>query len=51
MALQALRGRGLMKRFDNANDLAKEMGIPAEKLQSTFQDYEAIAKARRSAHG
>ncbi|SAM85784.1 probable OSM1 - fumarate reductase [Ustilago sp. UG-2017a] len=40
-------GRGLMKRFDSAHDLAKEMAIPADKLQSTFQDYEAIAKGEK----
>ena len=37
-------GRGLMKRFDSAEALAKEMKIPVSKLESTFKDYEAIAK-------
>ncbi|EPQ26125.1 uncharacterized protein PFL1_06333 [Pseudozyma flocculosa PF-1] len=37
-------GRGLMKRFDNGRDLAKEMKIPVEKLEATFKDYEAIAR-------
>lgn len=40
-------GRGLMKRFDNAHDLAKEMGISSDKLQATFSDYEAIAKGEK----
>ncbi|PWN50365.1 putative OSM1-fumarate reductase [Violaceomyces palustris] len=37
-------GRGLMKRFDSGEALAKEMGISPEKLRSTFEDYEKIAK-------
>ncbi|KAL9934937.1 hypothetical protein V8E36_006013 [Tilletia maclaganii] len=37
-------GRGLMKHFESGAALAKEMGIPESKLESTFADYRAIAK-------
>ncbi|TKA53999.1 hypothetical protein B0A53_03279 [Rhodotorula sp. CCFEE 5036] len=37
-------GRGLMKKFDTVEDVAKEMGIPAAKLQATFDKYMEICK-------
>jgi len=37
-------GRKLMKRFDNAEGLAKEMNISAEKLKQTFEAYNECAK-------
>ncbi|GAA5878002.1 hypothetical protein JCM3774_005976 [Rhodotorula dairenensis] len=37
-------GRGLMKKFDTVEDVAKEMGIPASKLQATFDQYMEICK-------
>jgi flavocytochrome c len=40
-------GRGLMKRFESGEALAKEMGIPASKLKATFEDYTAIAKGEK----
>lgn len=35
-------GRGLMKRFDSGEALAKEFGLKPEVLQKTFDDYNAI---------
>lgn len=40
-------GRGLMKRFNSGEELAKEIGIPAEKLKQTFDDYNAIATGKK----
>lgn len=40
-------GRGLMKRFESGEEVAKEMGIPAEKLKKTFDDYNAIATGKK----
>ncbi|KAI5477479.1 hypothetical protein MNV49_006325 [Pseudohyphozyma bogoriensis] len=37
-------GRGLMKRFETGEELAKEMGIPAKKLQEVFSNYTDIVK-------
>jgi len=39
-------GRGLMRHFKNGEELAAEMGIPAEKLKKTFDDYNAIAAGK-----
>ncbi|GAA5896546.1 hypothetical protein JCM8208_004230 [Rhodotorula glutinis] len=36
--------RGLMKKIDTVDDLAKEMGLPVSKIQGTFDDYMAICK-------
>jgi len=38
-------GRGLMKKFSNGADVAKEMGISVDTLKKTFADYNANAKA------
>lgn len=40
-------GRGLMKRLENGQELAKEMGIPESKLRSTFEDYVQIASGKK----
>ncbi|POY76485.1 hypothetical protein BMF94_0686 [Rhodotorula taiwanensis] len=37
-------GRGLMKRLETVEEVAKEMGISASKLQGTFDDYMEICK-------
>jgi len=40
-------GRGLMKRYEHGKDLAKDMGIPVDKLKKTFDDYNAAAEAKK----
>lgn len=40
-------GRGLMKKFDSGEALAKEMGISTDKLKSTFDDYNQIATGKK----
>ncbi|KAI9316695.1 FAD binding domain-containing protein [Dichotomocladium elegans] len=40
-------GRGLMKKFDSGEALAKEMGIPPSKLKETFDTYNAIAAGKQ----
>ncbi|ORX38823.1 FAD binding domain-domain-containing protein [Kockovaella imperatae] len=37
-------GRGLMKRFNSGEELAKEMGVKPEVLQKTFDDHNKYAK-------
>ncbi|ORY86711.1 FAD binding domain-domain-containing protein [Leucosporidium creatinivorum] len=37
-------GRGLMKRFETGEELAKEMGLPASKLEQVFADYTKVVK-------
>ncbi|KAM0790948.1 hypothetical protein ACM66B_004253 [Microbotryomycetes sp. NB124-2] len=37
-------GRGLMKRFENGEELAKEMGLPSKKIADVFANYVAITK-------
>ena len=44
-------GRGLMKRFESGEALAKEMGIKPEVLKKTFDDYNQIAKAKKDPFG
>ncbi|KAI0812273.1 fumarate reductase [Irpex lacteus] len=44
-------GRGLMKRFENGEALAKEIGIPVSKLKKTFDDYNAGVKAKKDPFG
>eukprot|EP00906_Rhabdomonas_costata_P034644 RCo048726 len=39
-------GRGVMKKYNNGYDLAKDMGIPAAKLQATFDKYNKGAEAK-----
>ena len=38
------KGRGLMKQYNSGEELAADMGIAPAALQSTFQDYNAIAE-------
>jgi cytochrome b involved in lipid metabolism len=40
-------GRGLMKRIEGGDALAKEIGIPPSKLKATFDDYIAIANGKK----
>jgi succinate dehydrogenase/fumarate reductase flavoprotein subunit len=40
-------GRGLMKKFESGDALAKEMGLSADKLKSTFEDYNAVASGKQ----
>ncbi|KAG9012786.1 hypothetical protein FRB93_001340 [Tulasnella sp. JGI-2019a] len=44
-------GRGLMKRFDSGEALAKEMGIKPEVLKKTFDDYNKIAETKNDPFG
>ncbi|KAG1417375.1 hypothetical protein G6F58_005548 [Rhizopus delemar] len=39
-------GRGLMKKFENGQALAKEMGISPKHLEETFNTYNAIAEGK-----
>ncbi|KAI0047470.1 fumarate reductase [Auriscalpium vulgare] len=39
-------GRGLMKRFENGEELAKEFGLKPEVLKKTFDDYNTAAKTK-----
>jgi succinate dehydrogenase/fumarate reductase flavoprotein subunit len=40
-------GRGLMKRFDSGEALAKEFGLPPAVLKKTFDDYNQAAKTKK----
>jgi hypothetical protein len=44
-------GRGLMKRYNNGAELAKDMGLSSEKLKSTFDTYNAGVKAKKDPYG
>ncbi|KAG6334051.1 hypothetical protein ID866_5039 [Astraeus odoratus] len=44
-------GRGLMKRFESGEALAKEMGISPQYLKQTFDKYNAGAKAKKDPFG
>jgi len=44
-------GRGLMKHFKSGDELAKEMGIPASTLKSTFDKYNAVAQNKNDPWG
>ncbi|KAI9572377.1 Flavocytochrome c [Boletus coccyginus] len=44
-------GRGLMKRFDSGEALAKEMGISPAYLKKTFETYNAGSKAKKDPFG
>ncbi|KAI0823323.1 fumarate reductase [Trametes gibbosa] len=44
-------GRGLMKRFENGEALAKEMGLKPEVLKKTFDDYNAVVRAKKDPFG
>jgi hypothetical protein len=44
-------GRGLMKRLDSGEALAKEIGIDASALKKTFDDYNTSAKTKKDPFG
>jgi hypothetical protein len=44
-------GRGLMKRFDTGEALAKEMGITPSVLKKTFDDYNTSARTKKDPYG
>uniref|UniRef100_A0A6B2L0T2 fumarate reductase (NADH) n=1 Tax=Arcella intermedia TaxID=1963864 RepID=A0A6B2L0T2_9EUKA len=44
-------GRGLMKKYNSGQDLAKDMGIPASQLQASFNEYNEIAKSGKDPWG
>jgi len=44
-------GTGLMKKFDNGQALAKEMGISLQALQDTFNQYNEAAKTKQDPFG
>ena len=44
-------GRGLMKRFESGEALAKEMGLAPEVLKKTFDEYNEIARAKKDPFG
>ncbi|KAF8995478.1 fumarate reductase [Cyathus striatus] len=44
-------GRGLMKRFDSGEALAKEFGLPAEILKKTFEDYNQSVRTKKDPFG
>ncbi|RPD63819.1 Flavocytochrome c [Lentinus tigrinus ALCF2SS1-6] len=44
-------GRGLMKRFESGEALAKEMGIRPEVLKKTFDDYNQVVRTKKDPFG
>jgi flavocytochrome c len=44
-------GRGLMKRFESGEALAKEMGLKPEVLQKTFDDYNTSVRTKKDPFG
>ena len=38
------KGRGIMKKFESGEELAKEMGVPSAKIAETFAKYTETAK-------
>jgi hypothetical protein len=44
-------GRGLMKRFKNAAELAKDAKIPLNAIESTFGKYNEAAKTTKDDFG
>ncbi|KDQ53611.1 hypothetical protein JAAARDRAFT_72548 [Jaapia argillacea MUCL 33604] len=44
-------GRGLMKRFESGEALAKEMGLKPEVLKKTFDTYNAGVRAKKDPFG
>jgi len=44
-------GRGLMKRFESGEALAKEMGLPVATLKKTFDDYNVVVKSKKDPLG
>ncbi|TFK53907.1 Flavocytochrome c [Heliocybe sulcata] len=44
-------GRGLMKRFESGEALAKEMGISTQALKKTFDDYNVAVRTKKDPFG
>jgi succinate dehydrogenase/fumarate reductase flavoprotein subunit len=44
-------GRGLMKRYESGEALAKDMGLKPEQLKKTFDDYNAVSKSKNDPFG
>ncbi|KAM5539775.1 hypothetical protein V8D89_006588 [Ganoderma adspersum] len=44
-------GRGLMKRYESGEALAKDMGISTAVLKKTFDDYNTIARTKKDPFG
>ncbi|KAF9467325.1 fumarate reductase [Collybia nuda] len=44
-------GRGLMKRFENGDALAKEFGLPPSVLKKTFEDYNQSVRTQKDPFG
>ncbi|KAH9920098.1 FAD binding domain-containing protein [Fomitopsis serialis] len=44
-------GRGLMKRYANGEELAKDMGLTPAQLKKTFDDYNAVVRAKKDPFG
>ena len=44
-------GRGLMKRFDSGEALAKEFGLDASVLKKTFEDYNQSVRTKKDPFG
>jgi len=40
-------GRGLMKKINSGEELAKEIGVPVSQLRATFDDYNNIASGKK----
>lgn len=40
-----------MKKFDSGEALAKEMGLKPEQLKKTFDDYNAVVRAKKDPFG
>jgi flavocytochrome c len=44
-------GRGLMKHYKSAADLAKDTGMPLKNVEATFASYNEIAKSKKCPFG
>ncbi|KDQ28010.1 hypothetical protein PLEOSDRAFT_1065325 [Pleurotus ostreatus PC15] len=44
-------GRGLMKRFENGDELSKEFGLKPEVLKKTFEDYSQSVRTKKDPFG
>ena len=44
-------GRGLMKKYASADDLAKDMGVSVNTIRQTFDEYNAAAEAKTDKFG
>lgn len=44
-------GRGLMKRYENGRELAKDMGLTPEQLKKTFDEYNEVVRTKKDPFG